>query len=148
MSLLRSTLKSTYELARELQAREYRVSAELVRRLSHQLGYSLQAPAKQNEGESHPDRDGQFVTSTISPASSSRREPFLLMYRHRGVRADARLRAAVRYPGRRVLPRHRSRQANDGPGIDMGVHPVNTANRDSGRGVVDDDAGVESGVMV
>ncbi len=36
------------------------MSAELVRRLLHQMGYSLQAPAKQNEGTSHPDRDGQF----------------------------------------------------------------------------------------
>jgi hypothetical protein len=26
----------------------------------HQLGYSLQAPSKQNEGTTHPDRDGQF----------------------------------------------------------------------------------------
>jgi len=60
MSALRWTLKSTYELARELQARGFRVSAELVRRLLHQMGYSLQAPAKQNEGTSHPDRDGQF----------------------------------------------------------------------------------------
>jgi transposase len=60
MSALRWTLKSTYELARELQARGFRVSAELVRRLLHQLGYSLQAPAKQNEGVQHPDRDGQF----------------------------------------------------------------------------------------
>ena len=60
MSLLRWTLKSTYELARELQRREYRASADLVRRLLHQMGYSLQAPAKQNEGTSHPDRDGQF----------------------------------------------------------------------------------------
>jgi len=60
MSLLRWTLKSTYELARELQARNFKVSAELVRRLLHQMGYSLQAPAKQNEGTTHPDRDGQF----------------------------------------------------------------------------------------
>src|SRR5215218_3856435 len=60
MSPLRWTLKSTYELARELSAQGYRVSAELVRRLLHQMGYSLQAPAKQNEGTSHPDRDGQF----------------------------------------------------------------------------------------
>jgi transposase len=57
---LRWTLKSTYELARELQVQGFRVSAELVRRLLHQMGYSLQAPAKQNEGTSHPDRDGQF----------------------------------------------------------------------------------------
>jgi transposase len=60
MSPLRWTLKSTYELARELTGRGYRVSAELVRRLLHQMGYSLQAPAKQNEGASNPDRDGQF----------------------------------------------------------------------------------------
>jgi transposase len=60
MSALRWTLKSTYELARDLQARGFRASAELVRRLLHDMGYSLQAPAKQNEGSSHPDRDGQF----------------------------------------------------------------------------------------
>src|SRR5215212_6937246 len=60
MSLLRWTLKSTYELARDLQGRQFKVSAELVRRLLHQMGYSLQAPAKQNEGTAHPDRDGQF----------------------------------------------------------------------------------------
>ena len=60
MSALRWTLKSTYELAADLQAQGYRASAELVRRLLHQMGYSLQAPAKQNEGTSHPDRDGQF----------------------------------------------------------------------------------------
>ena len=41
MSALRWTLKSTYELARELQAQGYRASAELVRRLLHQMGYSL-----------------------------------------------------------------------------------------------------------
>lgn len=60
MSALRWTLKSTYELARALQEKGFRVSAELVRRLLHEMGYSLQAPAKQNEGTSHPDRDGQF----------------------------------------------------------------------------------------
>ncbi len=60
MSALRWTLKSTYELARDLQGRGFRASAELVRRLLHDMGYSLQAPAKQNEGTSHPDRDGQF----------------------------------------------------------------------------------------
>jgi transposase len=60
MSALRWTLKSTYDLATDLQAQGYRASAELVRRLLHQMGYSLQAPAKQNEGTSHPDRDSQF----------------------------------------------------------------------------------------
>ena len=60
MSALRWTLKSTYELARELKAQGYQVSAELVRRLLHEMGYSLQAPAKEKEGASAPDRDGQF----------------------------------------------------------------------------------------
>lgn len=60
MSALRWTLKSTYELARELQQGGFKTSAESVRRLLHQMGYSLQAPAKQNEGTTHPDRDGQF----------------------------------------------------------------------------------------
>lgn len=59
-SSLRWTSKSTYELARELVGQGYRVSAELVRRLLHQMGYSLQAPAKEREGTTHPDRDGQF----------------------------------------------------------------------------------------
>lgn len=54
------TLKSTYQLADELVEQGFRVSAELVRQLLHQLGYSLQANAKQKEGTSHPDRDQQF----------------------------------------------------------------------------------------
>jgi len=60
MSALRWTLKSTYELARDLQDRGFKVSAELVRRLLHDMGYSLQAPAKQNEATSHLDRGDQF----------------------------------------------------------------------------------------
>jgi len=60
MSSVRWTLKSTYELARELTDQGFGVSAELVRRLLHQMGYSLQAPAKQNEGAQHEDRDAQF----------------------------------------------------------------------------------------
>lgn len=60
MSGLRWTLKSTYQLARELSGEGFRVSAELVRRLLHDMGYSLQAPSKQVEGTKHPDRNGQF----------------------------------------------------------------------------------------
>jgi len=60
MSPIRWTLKSTYELADALVGDGYRVSAELVRRLLHQMGYSLQAPSKQLEGAQHPDRNGQF----------------------------------------------------------------------------------------
>ena len=60
MSPLRWTLTSTYTLAEELRGQEFEVSAELVRRLLHGMGYSLQAPSKQLEGSSHPDRNGQF----------------------------------------------------------------------------------------
>ncbi len=60
MSPLRWTNKSTYTLADELTAEGWDVSAELVRRLLHQMGYSLQAPSKTIEGASHPDRDAQF----------------------------------------------------------------------------------------
>ena len=60
MSLLRYTLKSTYELSRELVEQGYEASTSTVGRLLHRLGYSLQAPSKMKEGASHPDRDGQF----------------------------------------------------------------------------------------
>ncbi|CAN5641580.1 ISAzo13 family transposase [soil metagenome] len=60
MSQLRWTLKSTYQLAAALSERGFKVSAELVRRLLKQLGYSLQAPSKQIEGSQHPDRNAQF----------------------------------------------------------------------------------------
>jgi transposase len=60
MSPLRWTSKSTYELARELGGEGFTTSAETVRRLLHQMGYSLQAPAKQKEGSTHPDRNTQF----------------------------------------------------------------------------------------
>jgi len=59
-SPLRWNLTSTRVLARQLTAQGFKVSAELVRRLLHQMGYSLQAPAKQEEGASHPDRNAQF----------------------------------------------------------------------------------------
>ena len=61
MSPLRWTLKSTRQLSREFAARGFGASAELVRRLLGQMGYSLQGTAKRNEGASHPDRDAQFA---------------------------------------------------------------------------------------
>lgn len=66
MSSLRWTSKSTYQLADELVRQGYRVSAELVRRLLHQMGYSLQAPSKQKEGTTHPDRNAQFEYCPVS----------------------------------------------------------------------------------
>ncbi len=59
-SPLRRTRKSTAKLAAELTRMGHPVGASLVRRLLHQLGYSLQANRKQLEGTSHPDRNAQF----------------------------------------------------------------------------------------
>ena len=42
------------DLADELARQGFRVSPELVRRLLHEMGYSLQAPSKQKEGTDHP----------------------------------------------------------------------------------------------
>lgn len=38
----------------------HRVSADTVARLLKAMNYSLQAPAKENEGKQHADRDAQF----------------------------------------------------------------------------------------
>jgi len=57
---LRWTCKSTRRLAKELRAQKFTVSASTVRRLLHQMGYSLQANRKTREGRQHPDRDAQF----------------------------------------------------------------------------------------
>jgi hypothetical protein len=60
MSPLRWTAKSTRTLAAELKRRGHQASADLVDRLLHYMGYSLQANAKVTEGAQHPDRDRQF----------------------------------------------------------------------------------------
>jgi transposase len=60
MSRLRWTAKSTATLAKELVAQGYAISDDTVARILKDLGYSLQAPAKEKEGASHPDRDAQF----------------------------------------------------------------------------------------
>ena len=60
MSLLRWTSKSTAKLADELIRKGHQISADTVGRLLKYAGYSLQAPSKQKEGASHPDRDDQF----------------------------------------------------------------------------------------
>lgn len=60
MSRLRWTAKSTATLAKELVSQGYAISDDTVGRILKDLGYSLQAPAKEKEGTSHPDRDAQF----------------------------------------------------------------------------------------
>jgi transposase len=60
MSPLRWTCKSTRQLAETLSERGHRVSYRVVAALLRELGYSLQAPRKTEEGSRHPDRDAQF----------------------------------------------------------------------------------------
>jgi transposase len=61
MSALRWTSKSTAKLAQDLVRQGFRITDDTVGRILKDLGYSLQAPSKQKEGKSHPDRDAQFV---------------------------------------------------------------------------------------
>ncbi len=60
MCPLRWTTKSTEHLAQALLEMGHVVSADTVGRLLREMGYSLQAPAKENEGAQQPDRDAQF----------------------------------------------------------------------------------------
>ena len=60
VSPLRWTVKSTRTLAAELTRQGHKVSADTVRDLLHEQGFSLQGNAKTIEGRQHPDRDAQF----------------------------------------------------------------------------------------
>ena len=60
MLLLRWTSKSTAKLADDLVRQGFKITDDTVGRILKGLGYSLQAPAKEKEGASHPDRDAQF----------------------------------------------------------------------------------------
>jgi transposase len=57
---LRWTCKSTHNLAKELKKKGYCISQPTVCTLLTELGYSLQANRKINEGGTHPDRNRQF----------------------------------------------------------------------------------------
>ena len=57
---LRWTCKSLRKLADELVERGHQVSHRLVGDLLEELGYSLQANRKTQEGSAHPDRNAQF----------------------------------------------------------------------------------------
>lgn len=60
MSALRWTVKSTRNLAEELQNKGYKVSHTVVADMLKLLNYSLQSNRKRHEGGSHPDRNSQF----------------------------------------------------------------------------------------
>lgn len=59
-SPLRWTTKSLSHLVGELVKRGHRCTENVVARLLHEAGYSLQGNAKTVEGRQHPDRDAQF----------------------------------------------------------------------------------------
>lgn len=61
MSPLRWTCKSLSQLASALVAKGHRVGRTVVGELLHRQKFSLQANRKTREGDSHPDRDAQFV---------------------------------------------------------------------------------------
>lgn len=60
-SILLWTCKSTRQLAKELNRNGHRVSDRKICDLLSELGYSLQANRKTQEGISHPDRNDQFL---------------------------------------------------------------------------------------
>lgn len=60
MSALKWTVKSTRNLAEELQENGYKVSHTVVSEMLKHLGYSLQSNRKRHEGGNHPDRNSQF----------------------------------------------------------------------------------------
>jgi transposase len=59
-SPLRWTCNSVRHLAAELQRQGFRIGRQKVADLLHELGYSLQANRKTQEGGVHPDRNAQF----------------------------------------------------------------------------------------
>ncbi len=59
-SPLRWTCKSLRKLGGELKAQGHTISYRVLGEVLEQIGYSLQANRKTNEGASHPDRNAQF----------------------------------------------------------------------------------------
>src|SRR3954464_11428206 len=75
---LRWTCRSVRQLTAELIGMKHRVSHQVVADLLHDLGYSLQANRKTNEGASHPDRNAQFEHLNGKVKwSLSRKEPVI-----------------------------------------------------------------------
>jgi hypothetical protein len=103
MCPLRWTSKSTGHLAGALSAMGHDVSPDTVGRLLAEMGYSLQALAKQREGSQHPDRDAQFVyLSGQVAAHLESREPVVSVdtkkkVRHEVARSERARRTEVRF---------------------------------------------------
>jgi transposase len=60
MSCLKWTGKSSGKIAHELAAKGHQVNPRTVCRLLQEMGFSLRANVKADEGAQHPDRDAQF----------------------------------------------------------------------------------------
>ncbi len=61
MSLLKWTTRSVAHLKKALEGMGHEVAQTTIRRILHDLDYSLRANKKNIEGVSHPDRDAQFA---------------------------------------------------------------------------------------
>ena len=61
MSLLKWTSKSTYQIRDQMQRAGYVISEDTVQRRLKEMDYSLQVNVKTKEGDSHKDRDSQFL---------------------------------------------------------------------------------------
>jgi DDE family transposase len=65
-------------LAQALQAQGHQVSRTLVAESLNAAGYSLQGNRKTKEGDSHPDRDGQFAhINTQVAAALAEQQPVI-----------------------------------------------------------------------
>jgi len=60
MKVLQWTSKSTTNIAKELNSKGYKTSADTIGIILKQQGYSLQSNRKRFEGKQHPDRNAQF----------------------------------------------------------------------------------------
>src|SRR5713101_2097248 len=77
-SPLRWTCKSVRHLAETLQQLGHQVGRTLVAQLLNTAGYSLQGNRKTKEGDSHPDRDAQFVHINTQVATAlAERQPVI-----------------------------------------------------------------------
>jgi transposase len=72
-SPLKWTSKSLRKLSAALNDMGHYTSTRIVRELLHEMGYSLQANRKTNEGSSHPDRNTQFehINETVKTFQSN-----------------------------------------------------------------------------
>ena len=122
------TSKSTRHLADALVALGHQISHDSVGRLLEEIGYSLQANRKTEEGNDHPDRDAQFEYINRCVRRFQRRQQPV-------VSVDAKKRELIgnfRNPGREWQPEgspqrvrtHDFRDKELGVGIPYGVYDL------------------------